>query len=103
MITGLVFEITSAELKAHCEGQAQAHAVKVGEYEKSIEGVRRLQEDARHTSMDAGKDLAGRMAQHKARVQYFTFCAAHIIRNETYRLSESDLNTIGFVERSGHW
>ncbi|MFI5297283.1 MAG: hypothetical protein ACHREM_04230 [Polyangiales bacterium] len=99
MITGLMFEVKSEELKTHCIAQMNAHEMKVRDYEGNIEGVRKLQADAGQTSRNALDDLTKRMNEHKSRVQYFRFCAEHVIPNEVYRLSESDLSTIGFVVR----
>lgn len=97
MIQGLHFDVQSEELKDIISRQITKHVAKAKEYAGQLERLSGLETSG--GSMDPKKDLEGHRTHHENSVKTLTFLRDHVVPNETYRLSESDLATIGLVSR----
>ena len=97
MIEGLFIELASSELKQHLAERAKYHKDRSKWYAEQIATLRAgLQ--ASNISNNPIDSLERSAKRHKERFAYFTFMAEHLIPDETYRLSENDLNRIELVD-----
>jgi hypothetical protein len=99
MIEGLKIDITCSELKVHLEERAEYHRKKTEWYAKQVSSLREGGADSTHMSNDPVSSLAGSAKSHKERASYFAFLAKHLVADEVYRLSESDLGEIELASR----
>lgn len=102
MITGFQLDIPSAELKDHLEGKASYHRMKADSYKKQLKGIQTLMDDEPDQSMQTVNPKTGILSSYKShdgKAQFFQFCADHVVPNEVYRVTHSDLVTLEFVER----
>lgn len=107
MVENLQLEITSAELKGLLEGRMKFHAHKAEVLTAEMGRLGTVLDDLDEEAEEIGKyamsnagnsnpvdTLRSKAKVHRDRATYFKFFAEHIIPNEKYLLSQSDLATI---------
>ncbi len=94
MIEGLNFDISSAEMKVILKKSGEHHAARVLFYRDKLVGF-----DSPHASnsTDPASDMRRSLDHHKNEVIKFRFLLEHVIPNETYRLTEAGLRSIGVI------
>jgi hypothetical protein len=105
MIEGVEFDISSQELAKHLHTRVEHHnkrakwyadkADTLAEGEFNEETRQKMSSTNNANPVDTFKAGAKR---HKAKASLFSFMATHVIQNETYRLSENDLNRLELTE-----
>lgn len=101
MIEGIQFDISSVELAAHLKTRVEHHQKRADWYgsketslaEGEFDEESRNKMSTTNSSNPVEQMRAGRK-RHVAKVSLFRFMAEHVVRNETYRLSESDLQRL---------
>ena len=98
MIDGLCIDVSSKELKEHLAQRARHHAKKAEWYQAQ---AATLSEGGARTDMsnDPVRSLEQSKLLHTEKAAYFKFMEEHIIKNETYRLSQDDLSQIELSSR----
>lgn len=96
MIDGLRLDISADELVKLLEERINDHAERAREDD---ENARRLDGTRRAADEDEWEDDQGARLRRRAQVERdragaLTFMRNHVIRGETYRLSENDLHTL---------
>jgi len=103
MILGFQLDIKSDELKAHLQKKADYHKGKAESYARQLQGVKELMSEEPNAGLgqtvNADTGLHNQYTSHAQRASFFQFCADHILPNEIYRLTESELAKLEFVER----
>jgi hypothetical protein len=100
----LHIEIPSAELKEHIQERATHHKKRAEWYAQQVEqlqkGHQRSADQDRHGgSFDPLDGLLNKVSEHQHKAAFFQFMADHIVPDEKYRLSESDLARIELLSR----
>jgi len=98
MVKGLIFNVSSTELKTHLTNRRIYHEDRAKTYlqqatnfqEADIEGMK-------YTGGDPIKALRDKESEHRAAASMFEFMAAHVIVGEEYQLDESELRKIEMV------
>ncbi len=107
MITGLHIELSSEELKQHIQERADHHKKRAEWYSQQAAQLQEGQEprqpdpdeDHHSRSYDPLQGLLTKVNEHRYKMVFFRFLADHIIPNEKYRLSESDLARLEIFSR----
>ena len=108
MIEGLHFDIEFDEMKKHLLDKALHHLGRKDFYERQVRALggelsSGLPEDRSPQYSGQGNDpmeaLRHKAVSHEGRATFFQFMAEHLVKGETYRLSESDLMTLEFISR----
>lgn len=105
MIDGIQFDISTNELKEHLMARVAVHEKKAILYsEKSNQfhevisdedGQQKMSSMTNNNPVDTMRAGAKR---HRIKASLFKFMANHLVQNETYRLSESDLGRLELTE-----
>jgi hypothetical protein len=100
MIEGIHVDVDSKELNNLILERAAVHKGKALAYNKQVKDLEAsgIGEDA-NLSGDPVSGLKGKVKDHERKAAYFQFLADHIVPNETYRLSMSDLSNIELLSR----
>lgn len=96
MIDGLRLDISADELAKLLEERINEHADNARSDEESagrLEAIRRAN-DPDEWEDDQGTRLRHRAQVERDRADALTFMRNHVIRGETYRLTENDLRTL---------
>jgi len=98
MITGLCIDVSAKELREHLAHRAGYHEKKAKWYRGQATA---LSKGGVSTGMsnDPVKSLEDSERQHKEKAAFFRFMERHIVKNETYRLSQEDLGQIELASR----
>jgi len=100
VINGLHFDITSQELAEHLQIRLLHHQERSAFYRQQAATLESGgAEAAKYTNGDPVRSLRTKEDEHIRKSQLFDFMVRHVVKNETYRLSESDLISIEFVSR----
>ena len=103
MIEGIKIEMTTTELKTHVVERVKFHKGKAVWYAKQATNLRAGRSDgmmsASNMTNDPVTSLVRSREEHEKRATYFALVAKHLIPNETYRLSESDLSRLEFASQ----
>ena len=101
MIEGLHFDIEFGEMKEHLLKKARHHDERRTWYERRIHDLKEggVETDHQVSGGNPLENLRNQATKHEGRSEFFQFLADHLIENETYRLSESDLRTLEFISR----
>jgi hypothetical protein len=99
VIEGVRIELSSEELRQTFVDRASWHYERAMFYEDQVDSLRRGGVNASGVTNDPVSSLENSARQHKDRQAYFTFLAAHLIPDETYRLSEQDLTRLELLAR----
>lgn len=105
MVEELKLQIASTELKALLEGRMRYHAKKAEVLEAEMKRLGEVMDDLDEEAEEIGKysnsasnnpvnTLKSKAKVHRDRATYFKFFSEHLIQNETYVLTQSDLHTI---------
>ncbi len=92
MINGLHVDVSAKELREHLAVRAEYH-VKKAKWYKSQAAALTQGGAATGMSNDPVRSLEESEQRHREKAAYFRFMERHIVQNETYRLSQDDLNT----------
>jgi len=100
MIEGILIDVPADELKDHINGRALEHTNKAKAYQHQVEILRSAGTtlDMR-TSADPIRDLEYEIKEHENKAGFFLFMAEHLVIDEVYRLSESDLARLEIAAR----
>ncbi len=98
MITGLCIDIPVNELKEHLAARADHHEKKAEWYKNQAVALR---EGGAATGMsnDPVRSLEQSELEHREKAAYFRFMEQHLVKNQTYRLSQADLGLIELASR----
>lgn len=99
MIEGLRIEIKSAELATHLQMRATYHLERAKWYSGQVEALRSGGLRPEAVTNDPLSSLERSMKEHQERAAFFLFMADHLVPDETYRLTESDIGRLEFVAR----
>ena len=98
MINGLHVDVSAKELKEHLATRADHHVRKAKWY-KSQAAALNQGGAATGMSNDPVRSLEASEEQHREKAAYFRFMERHLVKNETYRLSQDDLSQIELSSR----
>jgi hypothetical protein len=99
MIEGLKIELKSAELVGHIKKRAEYHKTKAEWYAKQVGELHKGGVESSYNSNDPVRSLQASEKDHTEKSALFLFLAEHIVPNEVYRLTESDLSRLELVSR----
>jgi len=99
MIIGIQLDFTTDQLRQHVDDRRAFHEMKAEWYANQIESLRGGGLRPESISNDPIHSLEGSLQRHRQNAALFAVIADHLVPNETYRLSQSDLNTLEFVSR----
>jgi len=99
MIDGLKLEMTSDELREHIGRRAAYHRERLTFYEGQIVALRQGGVEQSTATNNPIQSLAESAKGHRSKVELFEFMQQHVVPNETYRLSESDLGRLEILSR----
>lgn len=102
MIEGIKIVVKSEELKKMFQDKVRVHQGKLDFYKKQLEtmvAANETQDNNIQNSYDPGSNFKGKIAEHTNKLVYYKFMMEHIIPNEEYLLSETDLLKLEVVER----
>jgi len=99
MIEGLKFDVKSEELKKHLEERCNFHKERAAFYRKQEEEFKKNATDAeiregQNTMKQTHQAMKDSARVHEGQHERYTYLAAHLIPDETYRLSEKDLHDL---------
>lgn len=100
MITGLHFDVTTDELREHCNKMLAHHEEKVAFYETKLVGVNDLMENFNQggsMNQDPRKTFQDKVREHREKISSFTFIRDHLIANETYRMTGNELKSLDII------
>lgn len=100
MIDGLKIDVTAEELEGHLRERSEYHAGRSVAYKSQAVGVQEIQEEdggPASYSNSPSRSLSESAENHRKKSAYYLFLADHIVRGETYRLTERDLGEIGIT------
>ena len=98
MIEGLKIDVTSAEIRTMLEDRAQTHRKKVEEYQKKVDTLAAMAQEAGATNSTLSA-VGSKLREHRSHAMYFEFAASHVIPGEIYRLSDDDLTRLEVMDR----
>ena len=101
MIEGLKLDFTSKQLQEHIAGRRQHHDGKQAWYAQQIASLKAGGMRQESPTSDPMDSLERSRKMHETKAELFKVMADHVIPNETYRLSESDLTRLELI--SGHY
>lgn len=105
MIEGLQIDLSSEELKTQLTSRADYHKEKAEFYKKQVEDFRKAHESLApelqysNTMNSPVNNLEAKVEEHQKKSSIFSFMSEHLVLNETYRLSENDLNRLEIISR----
>lgn len=111
MITGLKWQISSADLQKLMLSRVEYHKVKADFYSAEVKrlapALEQMNEEAEELTLakyntsnsNSLNDFKQQAKHHKDRVSYFAFYSSHLVPDEVYQLSEAELNTLEVVGR----
>ena len=99
MIEGLHFDIPFEEMKERLLIKVNHHINRAAWYHDRVRDLKAGSPDIdlKVTGGNPVSQLESRVETHQNRAEFFTFMADHLIKGETYRLSERDLITLEFI------
>jgi hypothetical protein len=103
MIDGLKLDISADELVKLIDERITEHnenAQADDENARRLDGTRRANEADEWDDGDQGMRLRHRAQAERDRAGALTFMRNHVVRGETYRLSEDDLKTLEILRRN---
>jgi len=106
MITGLQVDVLSAELVGIMQERLKYHQDKADVFEKNaaelMKTIKNIEEDMSTGKVSGGnpaEQLQTKAREHKEKATYYKFMIEHVIKNDTYRLSQEDLARLGITAR----
>jgi hypothetical protein len=108
IINGLQLDVSAEELKSLFAGRISYHDNKVSKYEKVAAGLEKIDLELEEEADDIGKysnttvsndTIKTSIRKHKNQSRYFKFMSEHVIANSTYRLTNTDLQLLGVMDR----
>lgn len=107
MIEGFHVDLTSKEINNHIHKMIEYHVGEAAVWEERFGKEREREAAFREQDPNFSRnfmpaaigvdDPESRIKAHRERVSYLTFLRDHLIPNETFRLTESDLTSLEFV------
>ena len=99
MIEGLHFDVPFEEMKKRLLIKVTHHLGRADWYRARVSDLKAGSPNIDHnvTGGNPVSQLESRAETHQNRAEFFTFMADHLIKGETYRLSERDLITLEFI------
>lgn len=102
MIEGLKFDISADEMKAHLTSRMKHHDERVEFYSKQAAALESGRaEGMNYTGGDPVRALRDKQVEHTRKVSLFDFLREHLVKGEVYRLDESELAKLEFIESKG--
>jgi hypothetical protein len=98
MITGLCIDVSAKELREHLAARSRHHESKAKWY-KSQAAALTKGGAATGLSNDPVRSLEESEQRHRQKAAYFRFMEQHLVKDETYRLSQEDLGQIELASR----
>ena len=98
MITGLCIDVSAKELKEHLAARASHHEKKAKWYREQTVALTKGGVESGHSN-DPVRTLQESERLHQEKAAYFRFMERHLVKNETYRLSQQDLGQIELSSR----
>jgi hypothetical protein len=95
MIEGIKFFVSGHEMKAHLETRVKWHRERSEFYEQQKEQFASAPTASMTNDPVAGLKEAGK--RHRDRADLFAFYATHVPLEETFRLSEHELQALEFI------
>lgn len=109
MVNGLQVDVQSDELKKIIQSRVDYHAGRVATYEKQAAQLREIldgKEEKTIGKVSNGtpiQNLEDKATEHKDKLVHFKFLLDHVIVNDVYRLSQSDLQMLGIASRGNYY
>lgn len=102
MIEGLKFDIDADEMDSHLKAREKHHTDRVLFYADKAGALQAGGAEAmNYTNGDPVRALKDRETEHRHKIALFNFLRRHIVAGETYRLTESELVKLEFIESKG--
>ena len=98
MIEGIHCDFSADEMRA-CIDKTIAHERdKADDYAGQLAGLEAAGMKERGGSVDAIRDLRGRVAERDKRAARLMIIRDHLVAGETYRLDTGDMEDLGFIK-----
>jgi hypothetical protein len=105
LIQGLHIDVPGSEMKTLFEGRLKYHQEKADALGRQIEQFRKLDKALAEEADNIGKVSNSSPAQsleqsakkHRDQTVYYRFMVDHVVMGATYRLSQSELQTLGIM------
>lgn len=105
MIEGIQFDIGSQELADHLTKRVEHHqkrskwyAEKAASLEEGDFDKETRQKMSNTNNVNPVETFKSGAKRHRQKASLFTFMSSHVVKNETYRLSQSDLDRLELTE-----
>lgn len=108
MIEGLHYDVTSEEIRKILEKRVEQCERKADVFKKQGEEQRALSakifemagDDSPKFSGDQSTNLISRAKEYQEKAKMYRFMTEHLVKDTTYRLSHTDLEFLGIINRS---
>ena len=97
MIEGIKIQLKTEELQHHLSDKVKYHMDKNIFYEDQVETLKSGGVKSEAVTNDPVSSLEQSAKKHKGKAEYFQFIVDHLIANETYQLSETDLTKLEII------
>lgn len=99
MIEGLRFDVSASEMHNHLYEREKHHLDRVKFYKEQVSTLERgSAEGMNYSGGDPVRALKDKAAEHLRKASLCRFLLSHVVKDETYRLSESDLSKLEFID-----
>lgn len=98
MIEGIHCDVGAEEMRERLADRIAYHQSKVEFYSRSAKELADQGLEETGHSRDPARDIRDKTREHARHVGFLTFVREHLVPGETYRLSEHDMQRLGFIE-----
>jgi hypothetical protein len=105
MVNGLQVDVQSSELKKIIQSRIDYHTERAALYEAKANEIRKSLEGVEENTIgkvsngSPTQNLDDKAREHKDKLVHFKFMLEHVIVDDVYRLSQSDLQLLGIATR----
>ncbi len=98
MVNGITLHLKTEELKELLGEQIKKHKEKAALYKEKVASLEAIGVDALgNYSNNPIETVEKSMNKHLGKAEYYQFLVDHLVPNETYEMSESDLTHLGII------
>lgn len=87
------------ERKKHHDDKSAAYSKQAGELTKVISAIEEDMDIGKVSNGTPAESMERKAREHSEKARYYEFMIDHVIKNDTYRLSQEDLVRLGITAR----